>query len=218
MRLIASRIGLIAALTILGSASIAAAQQPSGISKKATEMPKPGPEMAGILKLFGHGATWEGQVPKGALGPDAPATTSHGKAFCGPIVDGFWCRCLVEDTMGSGQEAKTWRGHMIVGYDLAAKSYRGMVVDNTGSLAMYDARMDGGTLTLETPEPVPFMGVMLKDRLTFVAGPDGIMTSFKDEHKVGDGEWTAFETVEHMVPLGTPPQVKKAPGSAGKAK
>jgi hypothetical protein len=217
MRLIASRIFLIAALTLCGSASMAAAQQSSETGKKGMEMLKPGPEMAAIHKLFGHGATWEGKVPAGALGPDSPATTSRGRAICGPIVEGFWCRCEVVDTMGSGKETKTWRGHMIVGYDLAAKAYRGLVVDNLGGLTMYNTRMEGGTLTLETPEPVPFMGVMQKDRLTFVAGPDGMMASFKDEHKVGDGGWTAFETVEHIVPLGVAPRAEKAPGKAGKA-
>jgi hypothetical protein len=199
-------IAVAAALSIGAPAAVAVAQQSRSDTKEdAMAMPKPGPETAALLKLFGHGATWEGQVAAGALGPDAPATTSPGKAACRPIAGGFWCMCDIQDTMGSGKQAMTWRGHMIVGYDLGTKSYRAATVDNTGVMSIYTGRMEGGTLALETPEAIPFMGMMLKDRLTFVGGADGAMTSFKDEHQVGDGGWSAFETVDHLELVGARP-------------
>jgi hypothetical protein len=187
-------------LVVGGSAPRAAAQQSAGMGQTMM-MPKQGPEMAAITKLFGHGATWEGQVPEGALGPKSPATKSHGRATCGSIVDGFWYVCHIEDTMGDGKAAKTWKGQMIVGYDVATKSYRGVTADNTGAMTIYDGHMDGSTLTLETPSPVMMMGVMMKDRLTFVGGSDGMMTRFTDEHQVGgSGPWMAFETVGKVTP------------------
>lgn len=202
-------LGLALALSI-GTPPPAAFAQQSGhaMKKEAMTMPKPGPEMAALFKMFGHGATWEGQVPAGALGPKSPATTSHGMAGCRAAAGGFWVACELEDTMGSGKEAKMWRGHMIVGYDLGSKSYRAVVVDNTGGMFVYDGKMEGGTLTLVTPDAAPIMGTMMKDRLTFVAGPDGRMKSFKDEHQVGQGGWTPFETVDHMKLVGVPGKAK----------
>ncbi|MGE5176706.1 MAG: DUF1579 family protein [Hyphomicrobiales bacterium] len=190
---------LLAATWIVGAAGTAVAE-PTGTKEMAP--PKSGPETAAVLSLFGHGATWDGQVPAGALGPNAPATTSHGRAVCGPAVDGFWCRCEIEDRMGEGKNAKTWRGHMVVGYDVPSKAYRAFIADNTGAFQVFDGTMEGNTLTLTTPQPISFMGMMLRDRLTFVGGPDGVIASFKDEHQVGDGPWMPFETVAHMTPLG----------------
>jgi len=209
---------LMVASLVAGSISAAMAQSASPSSSTSMEKPKPGPEMATLLKLFGHGATWKGEVPAGALGPDSPATTSHGRAVCGPIVDGFWCACELEDTMGSGKNAMVFRGRMTVGYDLGTKAYRATLVDNTGLLSMYNGHMGDGTFTLETPEAVPLMGTMVKDRLTFAMGPSGVVTSFKDEHQGSDGAWTAFETAARMTPLGATHHTAKPSGTSAKAK
>jgi hypothetical protein len=207
-------ITLMGLLLVGGSVSMAEAQQSAGMEQEKMTMPKPGAEMAAVTKLFANGASWEGQVPAGALGPKSPATKSHGKAVCASILDGFWYLCEIEDTMGEGKAAMTWKGHMIVGYDLATKSYRGVAVDNVGAMTIYDGRMDGSTLTLETPSPVSMMGAMMKDRLTFVGGPDGMMAQFKDERQMGgSGPWMAFETVDHMTPLAA-----GSPGTTSKSK
>ena len=209
---------LTVASLVAGSVSTGMAQSSPPSSSEPMAKPKPGPETAALLKLFGHGATWKGEVPAGALGPDSPATTSHGRATCGPIVEGFWCACELEDTMGPGKNAMVFRGRMTVGYDLGTKAYRATLVDNTGLLSMYNGQMGDGTFTLETPEAIPFMGTMVKDRLTFVMGPNGTVTSFKDEHQAGDGAWTAFETAAHMTPLGATHHTAKPSGTSGKTK
>jgi hypothetical protein len=209
MRIAPLCFALAASLSIGAPLPAAFAQQSgTGMKKEAMTMPEPAPQMAPIFKMFGHGATWTGEVPAGALGPHSPATTSHGMAGCRTTAGGFWVTCELEDTMGSGKAAKTWRGHMIVGYDLGSKSYRAVVVDNTGGMFVYNGTMEGDTLTLETPDAAPILGTMMKDRLTFVAGPDGRMKSFTDEHQVAEGGWTPFETVDHVKLVGTPGKAK----------
>jgi len=173
--------------------------------------------MASVFKILGRGATWKGELPAGALGPNYPAMTSHGKASCAPAVDGFWCLCELQDTMGSGKNAVTFRGHMTVGYDLGTKSYRATLVDNSGVLTLYNGQMSDGSFTLETPEPVSMMGTMMKDRLTFTAGPSGAATTVKDEHQGADGAWTTFET-DRLTPTTTTHHTAKSSTTTGKAK
>lgn len=200
-----------------GSPASATAQESTSSGSPAPAKVTPGPEMAALFKILGHGAAWKGELPAGALGPNYPAMTSHGKASCAPIVDGFWCLCELQDTMGSGKNAVTFRGHMTVGYDLGTKSYRATLVDNSGVLTSYNGQMGDGTFTLETPEPVSIMGTMMKDRLTFTAGPNGLATTVKDEHQGADGAWSTFET-DHLTPAAPAHHPTKASGTTGKAK
>lgn len=188
---------LFAAVVLAGAAFAADDEMSSG---QEMMPPKPGPEAKALGSFFRSGATWTGEVPAGALGPDAPATTSHGKAVCHEILGGLWYVCDVEDVIGTGDQAITWKGHMVFGYDVAEGAYRCAVVDNMGTLANFDGDMDDDTFVLETPEPVMNMGQMMKDRLTWVKQDDGTM-KFTDEHQVGDDEdWTMFESAV-MKPL-----------------
>lgn len=207
-----------AVISTCGSYASATAQESASSTPPAAKL-TPGPEMAALFKILGHGAAWKGELPAGALGPNYPAMTSKGKASCASIVDGFWCLCELQDTMGSGKNAVTFRGHMTVGYDLGTKSYRATLVDNSGVLTSYNGQMGDGTFTLETPEPVSIMGTMMKDRLTFTAGPSGVATTVKDEHQGADGAWTTFET-DHLTPATATHNTKKASATTttGKAK
>jgi hypothetical protein len=177
---------------------------------RADEMtpPKPGPETMALDKFFAKGGTWTGQCPAGAMGADSKAMTTHGKAVCRKTLDGFWYVCEVEDMMGTGKEAMTWKGRMMVGYDLGTKSYKSVVVDNMGTLAMFNGTLDGNTFVLETPEQVMMMGQMMKDRLTWTLNPDGTI-DFKDEHQTGEGQWMTFESAT-VKPMATSGKTKSA--------
>jgi Protein of unknown function (DUF1579) len=159
------------------------------------QMPTPGAESKALEKFFGSNATWTGNIPAGAFGPDSKASKSHGHMMSTPLYGGFWYMCDVTDAMGSGKEAMTWKGHMMVGYDMATKSYRGTCIDNMGQMTTFNGTLDGDKFTLETPEPVSMMGQMMKDRLTWTLNADGSSCAFTDEHQMaGASDWTTAET------------------------
>src|SRR5439155_10850454 len=118
----------------------------------AMPMPKAGPEVAAIAPIFGVGAAaWKGTVEAGAMGPESKATTSHGKVTLHTVLGGMWYACDVEDTYGVGKDAMTWKGHMVVGYDVNAKAYKATCVDNMGTLTNFDGMLEGTKFTLVTP-------------------------------------------------------------------
>src|ERR1043166_748553 len=169
-------------------------------SQDTPAMPKPGDEVKALAPVFGVSGTWHGKVEAGAMGPDSKATVAHGKAMCHPIVGGMWYVCDVEDTWGSGKDAMTWKGHMTVGYDLASKSYKATVVDNMGTLTVYDGTLNGTTFVLETPSEVMMMGTSMKDRLTWdFSDPKAV--KFSNEHKPSGVDWTLSESAT-LMPLG----------------
>ena len=162
-------------------------------SQEAPVMPKPGAEIKAIAPVFGTSGTWHGKVEAGAMAPDSPATVSQGKAMCHPIAGGMWYSCDVEDMWGTGKQAMTWKGHMTVGYDLASKSYKALVVDNMGTMSMFDGTLNGTTFVLETPTDVMIMGTSMKDRLTWdFSDPKAI--KFTDDHKVSGSDWKLCES------------------------
>ena len=168
-------------------------------SQEKMEMPKPGPEVKALAPVFGVNGTWHGKVEAGATGPDSKETVSHGKAMCHPMLGGMWYACDVEDTWGTGRDAMTWKGHMTVGYDLGSKSYKASVVDNMGTITMFDGTLNGTTFALETPNEVMVMGAMMKDRLTWdFSDPKAI--KYTDDHKASDGDWKLCESAT-MTPL-----------------
>lgn len=191
----------LALLTLLVTHGLAVAQAPG------EAMPKPTEASKAIAMIFGRSATWTGTVPVGAMGPNSPAMPSHGKANCHPAFGGFCYVCDVEDLMGSGKEAMTWKGHVVVGYDLASSSYRGFSADNMGALTTYDGTLDGKKFSLETPNEVMMMGQKMKDRLTWDATDENNI-KFTDEHQMGGGPWTMFESSD-MTPM-KPPAAKPA--------
>ena len=162
-------------------------------SQEAPAMPKPGDEIRAIAPIFGTSGTWHGKVEAGAMGPDSKATVSHGKAMARSILGGMWYACDVEDTWGAGKDAPTWKGHMVVGYDLTSKSYKATVVDNMGAISMYDGTLNGTTFVLETPNEVMIMGMSMKDRLTWdFSDPKAI--KFTNDHMASGGDWKLCES------------------------
>ena len=191
----------LAVITLVGLATLSTL---GGVARSQGDQmapPKAGPESMALDKYFGKSVMWTGQVAAGVMGPGSMATTSHGKAMCHKTLDGFWYTCEVEDMMGAGKDAVTWKGHMFVGYDLGTKAYKGVAVDNMGMLTMFDGTMSDNTFVLETPQEVMMMGQMMKDRMTWEMGAGGMMT-FKDEHQMGGGDWMLAESGT-MKPMAT---------------
>ena len=153
-------------------------------------------DQADLRRLIGdlEGA----KVEPGAMGPGSPATTSHGKVAGRSLLGGLWFACDVEDSY-AGKPPMTWKGHMVVGYDVTTKSYKASVVDNLGTLAAFDGTLEGTKFMLVTPSPVMMMGQMMKDRLSWdLADPKAI--KFTDEHQLEGGEWTLVESAT-MAPV-----------------
>ncbi|HEY3451453.1 MAG TPA: DUF1579 family protein [Myxococcales bacterium] len=147
-----------------------------------------------IAPIFSNPVAWRGEVPAGVMGPNAPATTSQGTANCSPILQGAWYTCEVNDKMGSGTNASNWMGHMVVGYDATANSYKGVMIDNMGTgLETLDGTLTGKKFTLTTTAPVMMMGQSQKQRLSFdYTDPNNIQ--FTDERQyAGQQGWVLNE-------------------------
>ena len=148
------------------------------------------------------------------MGPDSKEMTTHGRVMTHPLYGGLWYVCEVEDVMGTGKAAMTWKGHMIVGYDLGAKGYRAVAVDNMGLSTPWEGSLEGNKFMLWTPSDVMMMGQMMKDRLTWVMQDDGTF-SFTDEHKIGEADWMTAESGT-MKTMGASKAGMKAAGAAMK--
>jgi len=164
-----------------------------------------------IAPVFSNPVTWRGEVPAGALGQNAPPATSQGVANCGPVAQG-WFACDVTNRItasgmagqggtGSGQMGQmpssppmSWAGHMVVGYDPNANSYKAVIVDNRGTgLITYDGTLSGKKFALTSTAPIAMGGQMQKQRLSFdYTDPNNIQ--FTDERQsAGQQSWTMVE-------------------------
>lgn len=178
-------------------------------SEGAMMMPKPGEESKKLGMFFGHSASWNGKIAAGGMGPDSKETATKGKAVCKAMFGGLAYGCDVEDAMGAGKQAMTWKGHMVVGYDIPSKSYKSTVVDNMGTISMWTGTMseDGKKFSLESDKEMQMPGSpMFKDRLTWDMS-SGKSVMFTDEHGI-NGEWKVWEQAE-MKSTGMPMSEKK---------
>jgi hypothetical protein len=186
---------LMIAAVLMCCSAIAIADEMKG---GAMEMPKAGDEVKALSKVFGGNMTWTGECPAGSMGPDSPAMKTHGTAMCKSMLGGMWYMCDVQDMMGSGKNAMTWKGHMLVGYDMGAKAYRASCVDNMGTMTEFNGTLDGDKFVLETPGETMIMGQSMKDRLTWDWSDPGVV-KFTDEHMPTGGQWMVFETGTSMM-------------------
>jgi hypothetical protein len=140
---------------------------------------KPGPETL-ALKTFFRSVTWSGK---------AGAATTRGKSTCGWILDGLFAACEMEESSG-GKPA--WKGHFVVGWDVDAKEYRAVMVDNGGSVGMLAGKLDGKKLVLASPGESSYLGKPTRFRLTWDAS-DGAAIRFTEELAVAGGAFTVGE-------------------------
>ncbi len=189
-----TRILLACSMCCIGAAIVHADDSMSSSSSMQMSAPKAGPEAKALEKFFGANATWTGTMPAGVWGPDSKESKTHGSAMCKPVLGGMWYTCDVVDAMGTGKQAMTWKGHMLVGYDMNTKAYKGTCIDNMGAMTSFNGTLDGDTFTLETPDAVSMMGQMMKDRLTWTMNSDGTV-AFTDAHQMaGSNDWVTAES------------------------
>ncbi len=154
--------------------------------------PKPGPETMALKPLAATLQT-TGNVPAGAMGPSSAAMTTKGTHACKWSTDKLWLNCEIKDTMGTGKQAMTWNGHMMIGWDFTAKMYRALVTDNMGAAMMLQGKMEGSKLPLESVGDYEMMGKPMKLRFTMdMTDPKAL--KYTDEREMGkSGKWTTFE-------------------------
>ncbi len=175
--------------TAPASAAPAAAAPAAG----APESPKPGAETKALTPLVGN-FTSTGKLVAGAMGPGSPELPTKGKQLCKWILGGLWLQCEISDTAGSGKQAFTWLGHIVVGWDFQAKAYHSVGVDNMGATFDLNAKVDGAKLVMESARDQMMMGVPMKYRLTYdFSDPKAI--KFTDERSTKGAPFQLAETV-----------------------
>jgi hypothetical protein len=156
---------------------------------------KPGPETLAI-KNFIKSATWEGHLPAGALGLNAPALPSRGALKGKWSVNGLWLVAEIESVLGSGEEARVWKAVWVCGWDFGHQEYRGAFFDSFGSSSMMRGVLRGHTLSFESMDDVIRHGQATRLRFTFDnSGDQGVQITA--EHTV-NGTFVVDEQQIHI--------------------
>jgi len=74
------------------------------------------------------------------VGPDGKEAPTKGKQTCKWLPGNMWAACDIEMSMGTGKTAMKWMGHLVMGYDMMAKGYRGVMTDNMGMMSVMTPR------------------------------------------------------------------------------
>jgi len=143
------------------------AATPSGGSAAPAGMemmpPKPGPDQD-ALKPFVHSAGYTGTH----VGPDGKEAPTKGKQTCKWLPGNMWAACDIEMSMGTGKTAMKWMGHLVMGYDMMAKGYRGVMTDNMGMMSRMKGTLDGKKMVWESMDEMKNAppGMPSKERVT----------------------------------------------------
>jgi hypothetical protein len=149
-----------------------------------------------LLKKFTRSAAWEGRLPAGALGLNAPAMATKGHMKCKWMVNDLWIVCDIEDVMGSGKDGRVWKAVWVSGWDYGHKEYRGAIFDSFGNSSMMRGKLDGRKLIFESMDDVIMHGQPTRLRFTFDSGEtNGI--KFTAEHTV-NGVYVVDEQEIHV--------------------
>lgn len=150
-------------------------------------IPEPGPETKALARFLWNG-TWEGTVEPGGMGPGSPAMDATGRATCTGIMNGLWMACNFEqDQFVAGKKVLTWKAHWIIGWDRASREYRAVGVDSNGVAFIFNGRIEGNLLIMESMGDSP-----VKLRFTWDgANPDAF--TWKNEMSVNKGPWKLIE-------------------------
>ena len=108
----------------------------------------PGPEMRALAPFF-YDCTWTGTVYANMQGPGSPEMEAVGAMCCAPIIDGLWLECDgYQDQFADGAKLLRWQLHLVIGWDVAAREYRAVLVDSNGTAAMLRGTIDGARLIM----------------------------------------------------------------------
>jgi hypothetical protein len=162
------------------------------VTGQIIEMPSPTAHVKALAALFRGISTWAGTMSPGALGPGSPQLPTSGSVDSSEITDGFWYTCDIISTAGTGPDALTWKGHLVVGWDANASGYRALLVDNIGMWVPLRAELVGTVFVATSQAPLPLMGHLTSARFTWdFSDPDQIR--FTNEHQVDGGPWQVWE-------------------------
>jgi hypothetical protein len=156
---------------------------------------RPGKETLAI-KQFTKSATWEGHLPAGALGLDAPAMPTKGHMKCKWCVDDLWLVVEIEDQMGVGKDARVWKAVWVSGWDFGLEEYRGAIFDSFGNSSMMRGVLDGHKLMFESIDDVIMHGNATRLRFTF-DNSEAKGVKFTAEHSV-NGKYVIDEQEIHV--------------------
>ena len=156
---------------------------------------KAGPETLAI-KQFTKSATWEGLLPAGALGLNAPAMPTKGFVKCKWSANDLWLIAEIEDVMGTGTDARVWKAVWVSGWDYGHKEYRGAIFDSFGNSSMMRGVLSGQMLVFESMDDIIMHGVATRLRFTFdKSAAKGV--KFIAEHTV-NGKYVIDEQEIHI--------------------
>lgn len=155
----------------------------------------PGPETLAI-KRFTKSARWEGHLPAGALGLNAPAMPTRGHVTCKWSVNDLWLVAEIEDVMGTGPDARVWKAVWVSGWDFGHQEYRGAIFDSFGNASMMRGVLDGHRLTFESMDDVIMHGMRTRLRFTFDNSLEAGVR-FTAEH-LADGRFVVDEQEVHV--------------------
>jgi uncharacterized protein DUF1579 len=123
--------------------------------------PKPGPEQDALKPLV-RNATGTGT----RIGPDGKEMPSKGKVACKWLPGNMWAACDIDETVGTGKTAMKWMGHMVFGYDVAAKQYRAYMTDSFGMSGRMKGTLEGTKMVWESMDEMKMPNMPSKERVT----------------------------------------------------
>jgi hypothetical protein len=156
---------------------------------------RPGPETLAI-KTFTRSAAWEGKMKAGALGLGEGELPTKGHLTAKWVVNDLWLVCEIEDQMGTGPNARTWKALWVSGWDFGLQEYRGTIFDSFGNSSMMRGKRDGHILQFESLSDVYMHGQATRLRFTFDAS-DAPGIKFTAEHTV-NGTFVIDEQETHI--------------------
>jgi hypothetical protein len=123
--------------------------------------PKPGAEQDALKPLV-KGGTGTGMH----VGPDGKEVASKSKVTCKWLPGNMWAACDIDETVGAGKTAMKWMGHMVFGYDTAAKGYRAYMTDNWGMSSRMKGTLEGTKMVWESMDEMKMPNMPSKERVT----------------------------------------------------
>jgi hypothetical protein len=158
---------------------------------------QPGPETLAI-RNFTRSASWEGRLPAGALGLDAPEMSTKGHMHCKWTVNGLWLVCEIEDVMTGGDHSRVWKAVWVAGWDFGFREYRGAIFDSFGNSSMMRGVLEDQKLRFESMSDIFMHGQPTRLRFTFdTSDPTAKGVRFTAEHSV-DGAYVVDEREIHV--------------------
>jgi hypothetical protein len=173
--------------------------------------PKPGPETE-ALKVIAHDMIFHGHIVPGMLWKGSPQVPANGYWKCDWILGGMWASCYTLDIIGPAPDGKgpladgrKWPYTVIqhFGWDVEAKSYRYVGIDNEGGSYSMPGRLEGNKFIFEAPDYRTTQGIQQKFRFTWDFTDPNAIKFAGDNLVKGDPVWKPME-ISTYIPTNLP--------------